>query len=108
MLGRIDPPRVRAVPEEIDDLVVERDLLVDWEPTPEERVVDLAVAKIGDELHELGLDLREDARHLGRLHLRLEVVEEDVVRLIRLFEAVDVPLPELEVALEQRQEEPEV
>ena len=58
--------------------------------------------------HELGLDLVEDARHLRRLHLRLEVVEQDVVRLVGLLEAVDVAVPQLDVALEQRQEDVEV
>ena len=65
MLGRIDAPRVRPVPEQIDDLVVERDLPVDGEVAGEERVVDVAVAQLRDQRHELVADLGEDARHLG-------------------------------------------
>ncbi len=82
MLGRVDAPRVGAVPEHVDDLAVERHLRVEREVAEEERVVDLAVALLGDERHELRLDLVEDARDLGRLHLGLEVVEQDVVRLV--------------------------
>ena len=102
MLGRVDAPRVGAVAEHVDDLVVERDLLVEREVAGEERVVDLAAAQLRDQRHELGLDLGEDARHLGRLHLRLEVVEQDVVRLVRRLEALDVAAAQLDVALEQR------
>src|SRR5581483_6710128 len=108
MLGRIDAPRLRAVAEEVDDLVVERDLLVDVEVAGEERVVDVAVAEVGDQLDELGLDLREDARHLGGLHLRLEVVEQDVVGLCLRAEALDVAVAQLHVPLHKRQEEREV
>jgi hypothetical protein len=108
MLRRIDAPLARAAAEHVYDLPVERDLLVDREVAAQERVVDLAVAQLGDERHELGLDLREDLRHAGRLHLRLEVVEEDVVWLVLLVEAVDVLHAQLDVALEQWQEELEV
>ena len=97
-----------AMAEQVDDLVVERDLLVEVEVAGEERVVDVAIAKVGDQLHELGLDLGEDARHLRRLHLRLEVVEQHVVRLVLRAEALDIAVPQLDVALHQRQEEVEV
>ncbi len=64
VLGRIDPPGVRTVTEQVDDLVVERDLLVEVEVAREEGVVDVTIAKLRDQLHELGLDLGKDARHL--------------------------------------------
>ena len=54
------------------------------------------------------LQLVEDGPHLRRLHARLEVVEERVVRLVDRLEAFDVALLELDRALEMRQEEPEV
>ena len=65
-------------------------------------------ADLGDQRHELLLQLVEDRAHLGRLHPRLEVVEEDVVRLVVAVEAVDVAALQLDVALEVRQEEREV
>ena len=98
-----------AVAEHVDDLPVERNLLVEREVAGEERLVDLAAALLGDQRHELGLHLGEDPRDLGRLHLRLEVVEQDVVRLVRLrLEAFDVAAAQLDVALERPEEELEV
>src|SRR5258706_13962677 len=102
MLGRVDAPRARAMAEHVDDLVVERNLLVDREVVYEERIVDFPVAKISDEADELGLDLVEDACDLGGLHLRLEVVEQDVIRLVLLLEALDVTMPHPDVCVQRR------
>ena len=108
MLGRVDAPRARAVAEHVDDLVTELDLLVDREVAGEEGVVDLAPVKGRDQIDELGLDLVEDARDLGGLHLRLEVVEEDVVGLVTALEAVDVAAAQLDLPLHDGEEEVEV
>ena len=51
--------------EEVYDFVVERNLLVEVEVADEKGVVDVAIAELRDQLRELGLDLGEDARHLG-------------------------------------------
>src|SRR4051794_29485456 len=69
MLGRVDPPRVRPMPEHVDKLTAERDLLIKREAAEEETIVDLTVAPLFDQRHELRLDLREDPRHGGRRHL---------------------------------------
>ena len=108
MLGLVDAPRSGAMPEEVDYLVVERDLRVDRKIAGQERVVDLAVAQARDQRHELVADLREDARHLRRLHLRLEVVEQDVVWLVARLIAVDVAHAQLDVALEHGKKQLEV
>jgi hypothetical protein len=108
MLGGIDAPRVGPVAEEVDDLVVERDLAVEWEVAAQERVVCVAIAQLRDQRDELVLDLLEDACDVGRLHLRLEVVQEDVVGLVLGLEALDVASAELDVALERPEEELEV
>ena len=81
---------------------------IDGKVAREKRVVDVAIAELRDQRHELLADLGEDARHLGRPHLRLEVVEQDVVRLVARLEARDVLQAQLDVALEHRQEELEV
>ena len=94
--------------EEVEDLVVERDLAVEREVAAQERVVCVAVAQLRDQRDELVLDLLEDACDVGRLHLRLEVVQEDVVRLVLGLEALDVAAAELDVALERPEEELEV
>ena len=62
------------------------------------------VAPGRDELDQLGLEPVEDRAHLRRLHAGLEVVQEDVVRVVRRWEAVEVALLELEDAVEPRTE----
>ena len=82
---------------------------VDGEVALEERVVDLAVAKLGDERDERRLELLEHGAHLGRLRLRLEVVEEDVVALVgAVVDELDVLELQLDVALQHREERGEV
>ena len=97
-----------TVPEQVDDLLAERDLLLDREVPGEERVVDLALPQLGDQRNQLRLDLGEDPRHVRRLRLRLEVVEQDVVRLVGRVEAGDVAAAQLDGALERGQEQLEV
>ena len=103
--GRVEPRERGVVAEALDDLqrvlVLRRD-----RPGPlHEGVVALDGADLRDQRHELGLQLVEDLAHLDRLHPRLVVVEEDVVRLVVALEAVDVAALQLDRALEMGEEE---
>ena len=69
-----------------------------------ERIVAVDGADLGDQGHELGLEVVEDRPHLGRLHPGLEVVEQGVVRLVVAFEALDVAPLQLDRLLEVRKE----
>ena len=82
-----------------------RVLRVDRPRAVHERVVAVDRADLGDQRHELGLQLLEDLAHLGRLHARLEVVEEGVVGLVVALEALDVAALQLDRALELGPEE---
>ena len=62
----------------------------------------------GDERHLLLLQPLEDRADLGRLHPGLEVVEEDVVRLVVVVEAVDIAAAQVEVRAKGGQELREV
>ncbi len=104
MLGRVDRATCPGGCRTSRRSPRQRDLRVDRVLGLEERVVDVALAQLRDQGDELRLDLVEDAPHLGGLHLRLEVVEQDVVRLVPRLEAVDVAAAQLDVALERRQE----
>ena len=64
----------------------------------------LASADGRDQRHELALEPVEDALHLGRRRSRLEVVEEDVVRIVGRLEARDVLALQLELPVEPRPE----
>ncbi len=46
---------------------------------------------------QLGLQLREQPRHLSRLHLRLIVIQQDVVGAVEVVEALDVAAGQLQV-----------
>src|ERR671931_456347 len=59
----------------------------------------LAIRQSADELR---LDLIEDRFDLGARCFRLEVVEEDVVRLIACVETLDLAPKQLDVVLERR------
>ncbi len=104
--GRIEPVRALLQAERREDALVERFLRVDRERLVEERRV--GVRRLADELGQDGPDGREDLRHLGRLHERLEVVEERRVRRVVPLEALDVPALEVEVPLQRREELREV
>ena len=107
MLDRIDPPAALAEPEAPEDDLLELLLRLEREVAAEERVVDLLLRGLRDQRDQPLLQAREDLAHLGRLHPRLEVVEQRVVGLVDL-EARRVLAPKLDVALEVRAEELEV
>ena len=108
MHRRVEPPAVRAHAEQLDDAVVERFLFLSRKVAVHERLIHVVVAELDDQRGELGLQLVEDLSYFGRRGLRLEVVEQDVVRLVDVVEALDVAETELDVALEDRQERLEV
>ena len=109
VLGRVDPPAVGPVAEELDHLVREVTLAVGREVSVEERGVHLPLPQLGDQLHQRRLQLLEQRPHLGRRRLRLVVVEEDVVPLGgAIRNAVDVLELQLHDPLERRQERWEV
>ena len=109
MLGRVDPPAVGPMAEQIDHLVRERNLPVGREVAVEERIVDVLLPELGDQLHDLRLQLVEQRSHLGRRRLRLVIVEEDVVALGRaLRHAVDVLELQVHDPLERREERSEI
>ncbi len=94
--------------EALDDLERVLVLCVDGPGAGQEGVVAVDRAVLGDQRHELGFELVEDAPHLRRLHPRLVVVEQDVVRLVVVLEALDVAALQLDGALELGEEEREV
>ena len=103
--GQVEP-RVRwVVAEPLDDLQRVRVLRFDRPWAVHEGVVAVHRADLGDQRHELGLQLVEDLAYLGGLHPRLVVVEEDVVRLVVAVEAIDVAALQLHGALEVGEEE---
>ena len=108
MLRRIESPRVGTEAELGDDLLRDSFLTVDGKVPGHERVVDLDVAELCDQRNELRLELGEDLAHLCSRRVRLEVVEQDVVRLLDAVEAVDVAAAQLHGPFHDGQEELEV
>ena len=91
--------------EPLDDLQRVVALRLDRPGAFQEGVVALDRADVGDQRHELRLQVVEHLAHLGGLHPRLVVVEEDVVRLVVALEAVHVAALQLDRALEVGEEE---
>ena len=106
MHRRVEPVRALLEAERREDALAELLLLVCGERLLEERGVD--ARRLPHELGEHGPDRPEHLRDLGRLHERLEVVEERRVRRVVPLEALDVAALQLEVPLERRQEAREV
>ena len=106
MHGRVEAIGPLLEAERREDALVEAHLLVHRELLVEERRVD--ARRLAHELGEHGADRPEYLGHLGRLHVRLEVVEERRVGRVLPLEALDVLPLELEVALERRKELREV
>ena len=88
MDGRVEPPLVAVEAEPFDHLQLELLLPVDRE-RPSARGTLALAADRRDERHLRLLQPREHLSHLGRLHARLEVVEQHVVRLVVAFDAVE-------------------
>ena len=104
--GLVEPPRVGGEAEVLEDLALDALLRVDREVAGQERVVDgvRTLGDLGDERDEALLQLVEHRAHLGRLHARLVVVEEEVVVLVGGLEALDVLPAQLDHLLEVRLE----
>ena len=105
MHGQVEPRERRVVAEPLDDLQRVGVLRIDRPRAVHEGVVALDGADLGDQRHELGLQVVEDLAHLRGLHARLVVVEESVVGLVVALEAVDVAALEVDRALEHGAEE---
>jgi hypothetical protein len=109
MHGRVKPPRVLAVSEQLDDLARHRFLLVLREGASERAVVvAVELPRLRHERYELLLHALEDDPDLGGLHAPLVVVEQHVVGLVCLREQLDVAPAQLHVMLEVRAERLEV
>ena len=106
--GQVEPGERLVEAEAPDDLERVRVLRVDRPRAGHEGVVAVDRADLGDQRDELSLQVVEHRPHLGRLHPRLEVVEEDVVGLVVALEALDVAALQLDGALEVGEEEREV
>ena len=105
MHGQVEPRERRVVAEPLDDLQRVGVLRIDRPGAVHEGVVAVHRADLGDQRHELGLQVVEDLAHLGGLHARLVVVEESVVGLVVALEAVDVAALQVDRALEHGAEE---
>src|SRR5437763_3223205 len=102
MLGRIEAPAPWSHAEEVDDALRQPLLSIGRKRSAEEGVVYVVVPELGDQRQELGRHLGEDRLHLCARHLRLEVVEKDVVRLVARLETLDVAPAQRDVAREGR------
>ena len=104
--GRVQAHRALLESERVEEAVAELALAIGVVREVEEGRVDARRL-----LHELGQDRpdrSEDLGDLGRLHERLEVVEERRVRRVVPLEALDVAALQLEVPFEHREEAGEV
>ncbi len=104
--GRVEPPLRRVVAEALDHLQLELLLALERERPADRRFTLLAGG--GDERYLRLLQPLEDRADLGCLHARLEVVQQDVVRLVVLVEALDIAAPQLHVRAQCGQELREV
>src|SRR5439155_17328027 len=93
MLGRVESPRIRPEAEQLHDLFRQPFLALDRAASAQKGVVDFALTKLRDQRDELGLELVEDLPYLRGRRVRLEVVEQDVVRLRHTVEARDIAPP---------------
>ena len=103
MHGGVEPPLGRVEAEALDHLQLELLLAVDREARVAHRALTLG-AGARHERNLLLLEPVEHGAHLGRLHARLEVVQQHVVRLVVVVEALDVAAAELEVLAQRRDE----
>ena len=105
----VEPPGRAIHPPPLEHGHREPPLRLAREASREARIVDrVGVGDRPDHRQERRLELVEDHLDLDRLHARLVVVEDDVVRVAVVVEAGDVLAPQLEVPLEVREHEREV
>ena len=107
MDGRVEPERPLVRAERACDDERQLVLRVGRVRTGEE-VLELLRRALDGELTQRGAQPIEDAPHLARLHALLEVVEQEVVRVVRRREARDVLVLHLEGAVEPGPERLEV
>ena len=98
--GGVEAPLRRIEAEAADHLQLELLLPFERERDAADRTLPL-LADCRDERYLLLLDPVEDRPHLGRLHPWLEVVEEHVVRIVVVVEALDVAAAEIEVVAQR-------
>ena len=103
----IEAPFGGVEAEPVDHFQLELLLTLDREADAAERTLSLGAGR-RSQRDLLLLDPVEHGSHLGRLHAGLEVVEQHVVRLVVVVEALDVPPTEVEVGAQGRQELREV
>ena len=103
----VEAPLRRVEAEALDHLQLELLLPLDREGHAAYRPFSLCAGG-GDQRDLLFLEPLEDGAHLGRLHAGLEVVEQDVVGLVVVVEALDVLAAQVEVVAERGQELREV
>ena len=103
----VETPFRRVEAEALDHLHLELLLPLDREARAADWAFSLCAGG-GDQRNLLFLQPSEDGTHLGRLHAGLEVVEQDVVRLVVVVEALDVLAAQVEVVAEGGQELREV
>jgi len=104
---RVEPPHVVGEAEGANDLELEHLLRLEVEVVCR-RALRISRRDFLDERGLVLLQVVEDVPDLLRGHVALVVVEHDVVRLVHDLEAVDVPLAQVEVLPQDRQEAREV
>ena len=102
MDGRIEPPRPVLEADRRENPFSECALQLGRVGNVEERRVD--PRRLTHQLGEHRADRVEDLRNLGRLHQRLEVVQERGVGRVVPVEALGIAPLQLEVPLERREE----
>ena len=103
----VEAPFARLEAKALDHLQLELLLALDREGRVAHRALTLG-AGAGHERHLLLLEPVEHGTDLGRLHARLEVVQQNVVGLVVVVEALDVAATQLEVLAQRRDELREV
>ena len=104
----VHPPAAVVEPHQRDDVADKHALGVDRELAMNGAVVDRMAAQLGDERDELVTELPEQPRQLGGGHIRLIVVEQRVIRVREVVEALRILGRKLKVASEVRLERSEV
>ncbi len=110
MHRRVEPPRISAKTEILDDVQCEFALPVDGEFSVQAFVAHRidARANLGDERNQIFFQRVENCFDFDSFHSALEIVEEWIVDVIVRLEAIDVTMLEFDVFLKIRQKECEI